>query len=333
MPFPNLSRTIQGRAIRQAGANIESTEAVVTRTYADTLGNITAADVRVKGAVKALVRVPNASGLKLYQGASVEIRFVQGSKHFRQITGGAGSSTATATNQSAGGPPADPPISDYNAGNVPVLLQSADATDSPGGYVEAAGANVAFVDTPPTAGSGGPVNGQRVITARPLVATALPDPAQTALPDGTLLDLADGSGNPLGLYRLEKAAGVWRRRDAGGTGGAGASISVVSLAPKSLTFPAAGRNYWVVADFSAAGQFTDIGFQPVLIPDNPTLIVSPNYALWALGKAAWTVYVPAGASAYGTSPVTFSGTLVGRGWTGASASNVAASWSGPTLIG
>jgi len=328
MPFPNLSRNTQRRAITQANANLESCRATVLRTYADGLGNITSVDVRVDGQVAGLVRVPNASGLKLYQGATVEMRTVRGNRHARQIIGPAGVSTALATSAGASPPPADPSPSDYNAGSAPVLLQSADAADNPGGYVEAPGANVSFLDTPPGVGSGGPASGQRLITVRPLVATALPNPSATTLSDGTLLDLVDGSGNPLGLYRLDAAAKVWRRRD---VGGAGAGASVVTLAPQAMTFPAAGRNYSVAANFSAAGVFADIGFQPVLIPNNVALVASPNYALWTLGGAAWTIYLPTGA-AYGTGPVTLSVTLVGRGWTGASATNVAAAWSGPTMI-
>ena len=228
MPFPSLGKTTQKRAITQAAANTESNQAVVVKTYADTLGNITAADVKVKGQVATLTQVANASGLKLYVGGTVEIRFLNGSAHNRQITGGAGSGAAATLSAGASSPnPLN--MASYLAGNAPVLLQSADASDNPNGYVEAPGANVTLTDTAPSTGSGGAaVNGQRLLSVRPLVGTSLPSAQATTLPDGTLLDLMDSYGNPLGMYRLDAAAKVWRRRDAGGgsTLAAGGSLLV-----------------------------------------------------------------------------------------------------------
>ena len=115
-------------------------------------------------------------------------------------------------------------------------------------------------------------------------------------------------------------------------GAAGQPVSVVTLAHFAASFPSAG-NYTVAADFSVAGVFADIGFQPVLIPDRRGLVVAPDYALWALGVAAWTVYVPAGLAGYPPYSVTLAVTLVGRGWTGAASTGVAATWTGPTPVG
>ncbi len=215
MPFPTLNKTVQRRAITQASANLESVRATVTRTYTDTLGNVTAADVKVDGLVRSLVQVANASGLKLHVGATVEMRSLNGQSHARQITGAAGSSTAIAT-AAAGSSPAPVDMASYLAGNAPVLLQSADPADNPNGFVEVPGANLLFTDTPPGTSSGGAaVNGTRTISARPLVSTSLPNAATTSLPDGTLLDQVDSYGNSLGMYRLDANAQVWRRRDIG----------------------------------------------------------------------------------------------------------------------
>ena len=250
MPFPSLGKTTQRRAITQAAANTESNQATVVKTYADALGNITAADVKVKGQVAALTQVANASGLKLYVGGTVEIRFLNGSAHNRQITGAVGGSSAAALSAGASAPaPLD--MASYLAGNAPVLLQSADVADNPNGYVEAPGANVSFLDTPPTTGSGGQaVNGQRTLSVTPLVTTSLPNPQATTLPGGTLLDLVDSYGNPQGMYRLDAGAQTWRRRDATGS-------SQITITDGTNTV--SGNAIKVIGFTVSAGVGTDAG--------------------------------------------------------------------------
>lgn len=111
-----------------------------------------------------------------------------------------------------------------------------------------------------------------------------------------------------------------------------AAAAVITLLPHSVQLPTFGKNYTLIADFSAQGQFADACFQPVLLSGNPKLIISPNFALWTPSRAAWTLYVPTDLAAYSPAQVTLTAAIAGRGWTGASAVSVAASWTGPTLI-
>ena len=219
MPFPQLARTVQSRASGQSSANTETRQASVKKTYGDGSGNILFADVRLPGQTADLVHVPNRTTLKLAVGDQVTVNFVQGQSHYPQIVGAAGGGTAAAANaQSAADSGANvAPVTASDFAAAPVLLQSPSGT-SAGGYVESPGANVLFTDTPPGTTSGGTVNGQRLITVRPLVATSLPNAQTTTLPDGTLLDLVDSYSNPQGMYRLDAGAKVWRRRDTGSGG-------------------------------------------------------------------------------------------------------------------
>lgn len=111
----------------------------------------------------------------------------------------------------------------------------------------------------------------------------------------------------------------------------GGHEALITLPPHTLLIPSPGHNYGVTADFRQAGTFSDVGFQPVLVPDNAAIVVSPNYALWTPGVAAWTLYVP---TAYGGAsfPSVALVTIAGRGWSGSQTANVAATWTNPTLI-
>jgi hypothetical protein len=217
--------TVRGRARGQASANTETTQGTVTKTYSDADGNVYAADVRLHGLSRKLVRLSNASGVKLWRDLSVFVAWTRGSRFAPVILSAAGSeggsvlssAASAATEAAQADQNTDPDLS-----GVGFLLAGPDET-VPDGYEVLPGANTMFTDVPPGTTSGGAiVNGSRTITMRPLVLTALPDAAGSPLPHGTLVDLIDDSGDPLGLYRLDKSVPEWKRRDAG-SGGAGSS--------------------------------------------------------------------------------------------------------------
>ncbi len=216
--------TVRGRARGQASANTETTQGTVTKTYTDKDGNVYAADVRLYGLTRTLVRCKNSSGIRLWVGLNVLLAWTRGSRFSPVILQAAGaeggavlSSAASAATEAAG----QTTNSDPDLSGVGFLLAGPDES-VPDGYEMVPGANTLFEDTPPGTTSGGAVvNGRRTLTMRPLVMTALPDAGTTLLPDGTLLDLVDEGGEPLGLYRLDKTVPAWKRRDAGGGSGGG----------------------------------------------------------------------------------------------------------------
>lgn len=215
--------TIQGRARGQASANTETTQGTVTRTYADTDGNIISADVRLHGLTRALTRVDNASGIRLWEGVSVLLAWTRGSRFAPAIISASGSEGGSVVSASAAAAADTSPVTSDapDLSGVGFLLLGPDDT-IPDGYELAPGANMLFTDTPPEIASGGAViNGRRTIEMRPLVLTSLPGAGATTLPSGTLVDLVDGSGDPLGMYRLDKSIPAWKRRDAAVGSGSG----------------------------------------------------------------------------------------------------------------
>lgn len=215
--------TVRGRARGQASANTETTQGVVTNTYIDADGNVTGADVRLHGLPRPLTKIANSSGIRLWRQMNVILAWTRGSRFAPVILSAAGaeggnvlSSAASAAAEAAQADQnTDPDLS-----GVGFLLIGPDET-VPDGYELIPGANTLFEDAPPGTTSGGAIlNGRRTITVRPLVLTSLPGAGVTALPDGTLVDLVDGSGDPLGMYRLDKSIPAWKRRDAG-SGGSG----------------------------------------------------------------------------------------------------------------
>lgn len=236
MPFNSVARTVGSRSSMQADSNTETVQAIVKNVYKDSQGNVTAADVRVPNAGTDLMQVLNATGVKLSQGSSVQVTYLNGSKYNRVISGATDSGTAalsTATTN-ANSPansdnPALPPSVSLNA---PFLLQS--SSNSVSGFVESPGANVYFTDVDPTTNPSGGlgVDGTRTIAAKPLVLFALPD--GHSFPDATCVDLINSYGQTQGMYRWSASFGAWQRRDlgeGGGGGGGTGTISVVEVLP------------------------------------------------------------------------------------------------------
>lgn len=241
-----LSSVVKGRAMQQASANTETQSAKVVKTYLDAQGNVTAADVLLDGQTRPLVRVPNSSGIRLWNKMPVTINWAQGSRHAPHIFGASGS-LAGATVQAASGSGTTSGSTSSGGGSVDLsgtgLLVVFPDESLPGAYTEQPGANVLFVDIDPVGdGSGsGPIGGTRTIHAKPLVVTTLPDTA--GLLDGTCVDLLNGDGEADGMYRL--AAGVWVRRDTPGTGSGGSGVT------------SADRTRWNNAGTVAAAAATD----------------------------------------------------------------------------
>jgi hypothetical protein len=212
-------RSIKHRAALQTSHTLETYAATVKKIYLEG-DNVRAADVLRDGEAYVLEEVPNASGVRLAVGYPCTINFLRGSLYNPQITGASGGSGGSLVAESsnidallqANSGQQQPDISLLN----PILQSGNDLV--PEGYVEVPGANIFFFDTPPYTASGGEIfNGQRLVSMLVLVMTSLPDPLTTTLFDGTLLDLVDSYGNVLGMYRLDTAAGTWRRRDVGPT--------------------------------------------------------------------------------------------------------------------
>ena len=100
----------------------------------------------------------------------------------------------------------------------PFLIQSADDSLT-GAFIELPGSNMFFEDIDPVVGDSVVINGERFVHMRVLVGTSLPDAGaflDSGVFDGTLFDLQDSYGNPLGMYRLDATTRTWMRRDAGG---------------------------------------------------------------------------------------------------------------------
>jgi hypothetical protein len=221
MVMINLAGTIRSRSSQQANNNTETIQAIVKKTYVDSLGNVYAADVRTPMGGSDLIGVRNNTTMKLSVGDQVLLNYLNGSRHFRQIVGSAGNAATAAANaaanaaQTAGN--SQLPAS-VTSGTAPFVLEKADTVDTPGGYVATPGANVILDPEDPTIASsgGGTTAGKLVIAAKPLVLTSLPD--GTPYPDGTCLDLdsVDSSGEPVpeGMYRWDATRGIWVRRDA-----------------------------------------------------------------------------------------------------------------------
>lgn len=218
----NISDSVKGRAGLAAGFNIETVHAVVKKVYTNAIGNVTHADVRVDGETEDLRRVENSSGVNISaNGDVVTLNYARGNRFGTSIIGaGDGGTGANIAGNTAGQTAGLGGTTDNSVdlSGVPILLADGSPDVVPDGVVLAPGANTLMEDTPASVVSGGIIPAKRTVSTKVMVTTALPDPAITTLPDGTLLDLIDSYANPLGMYRLDKTAAVWRRRDAGGGG-------------------------------------------------------------------------------------------------------------------
>lgn len=95
----------------------------------------------------------------------------------------------------------------------------------------------------------------------------------------------------------------------------------VTLAEQAFSL---GPGFWQVeADFSAAGAFSDSGYEAALLADVAGLVIWQDTARKSAGRASWLVMVPASVSA---GSVILTATLRGHGWSGSDSSEVAAVW-------
>lgn len=227
----NMSDSVKTRAGQAAGFNTETVHAEVKKVYTDGVGNVTHADVRVDGETQDLRKVENASGTNLYNGSSITLNYARGNRFGTVIIGaGDGGTGANIAGNNAGqtdglGGTTDNTV---DLSGVPILLADGSPDVVPDGVVLVPGANTLMEDTPASVVSGGIIPARRTVSTKVMVTTALPDPAITTLSDGTLLDLIDSYANPLGMYRLDRTASLWRRRDAGGGASAPVATAVVS---------------------------------------------------------------------------------------------------------
>ena len=246
MSLSALLSASKGRAMAQASANTETHTGVIKRITRDKNGNTVDADVTLQGQSYPVEKVANASGLRLFVGMRVAVSYKRGIRLKPEITGAAGAE-AGATLSTAASVAANAAYGTASSASdlsgIAFLLANDDATGTvPDALTEVPGANVLIEDTSKQTTSGGTIGGRRTISAKVLVATSLPNPATTGLPDGTLLDLQSSYGQPLGMYRLDKGAKVWRRRDAGtggnlppGSGGSTTATIVTELPTPTLT--------------------------------------------------------------------------------------------------
>ena len=115
-------------------------------------------------------------------------------------------------------------------------------------------------------------------------------------------------------------------------------MTLVTVAPQRLVFATPGSNYLVTIALTPSGAFADEGCQAVMREVSSQLVISPNVNLWQPGVVAFTVFVPAAftgdgaGTGYAANSASLSLSLWGRGWSGAGATNVAATWTGPTLL-
>ncbi len=112
-----------------------------------------------------------------------------------------------------------------------------------------------------------------------------------------------------------------------------ASQDVVALATAQVTLDSLDTQYRVPFDFSAAGEFANAGWRVAAVgADQAGVLISEDLANKDEGKGALLVTVPTGAAIgdYGTNlELELDVTLVGDGWTGASDTDVAATWGAP----
>lgn len=298
----SLTSTIKGRAAQQAGANTETHTGEVTRLYADANDNIVAADVRLNGQPYPLIRVENASGLRLWRSATCTVAWLRGSRFAPSIIGIAGGgqgsvlASAAATVQDAvfGGTTDQGP----DLSGVPMLLWDDDAT-VPDGKKLVAGANVAFEDADPEEPSpdpeAEPPAARRFVDVRVLAVEGdgpedLPPPS--GLRDGLLADVTTPAGEPRGMYRLDAAAGVWRRRDSGG------GLRVDSVAAAAAVTLAASSGTLVVL----AGAGSAVTLPPAASQGGLVLVRATGAEMSLLAAAGETIEGAAGLALSGVLP-------------------------------
>jgi len=156
-------------------------------------------------------------------------------------------------------------------------------------------------------------------------------PGTTGFPGPIGATGATGVAGPIGPTGATGAQGP--------QGVAGTStVTLVTVAPQRLVFATPGSNYLVTIALTPSGAFADEGFQAVMREVSSQLVISPNVNLWQPGVVAFTVFVPAAftgdgaGTGYAANSASLSLSLWGRGWSGAGATNVAATWTGPTLL-
>ena len=242
----SLINSLKSRAQAQARATVETHDGQVVATYRDAAGNVTSADVRLDGQVQALRGVPNASGLRLNKGDTCKVNYSKGSRLNPQVIGAGGQAASAAIQGAASAQSALAATALSLSGSTELsqepLLSAFPDDLLPAAYVPAPGPNVSLTYLPGQQTSGGVFANELVVAAQPLVTTALPPPG-AGLPAGTVLDLVDSYGSPLGMYRLDSVGGApaWRRRDAGGpsSGTGGGLVSSVAGRTGAVTLGAA----------------------------------------------------------------------------------------------
>lgn len=108
--------------------------------------------------------------------------------------------------------------------------------------------------------------------------------------------------------------------------------TLIRLAPHRLTVPAAAMNYRIEADFSAAGEFADECLTICATCDEAGPIISQETNRQNAGRISLVLFVPTDSV-----PGTYGGILnlelnvavKALGWTGASTTGIAASWTAP----
>lgn len=111
--------------------------------------------------------------------------------------------------------------------------------------------------------------------------------------------------------------------------------TLVRLAAKRLTIPSFSVNYRYEVDFSAYGTFEDECLTLCVSSDEAGPVISQETNRQTAGRISFLVYVP-----LDSMPGTYGGALdlnlsvaiKGMGWTGASATNVPATWSDPDPV-
>ena len=196
----------------------ETRVATVTNTYTDALGNVIAADVRVAGQQRDIIRVSNNTTQKLAQGDTVNLNFNRGSKHSPSIIGAGSSGTAAlaaSQTESLASTTAIASIPSNSTTQEPNLLWEASPVGSPNSLIAKPGRNIYTYLDPSSTTSNGYNNGTLQFNFFLPRLTNLPNVSTTGFVDGTVAVLVDSYGSSLGLYQLIKPLGAWERLDVG----------------------------------------------------------------------------------------------------------------------
>lgn len=151
------------------------------------------------------------------------------------------------------------------------------------------------------------------------------------------LDYGTPVDTPAAAVMLAKTTNglfVWDGEQYWGVGSSAGVRAKIVVNAKFITMAAAGISYRLGLDFSAEGEFEDVGYHAVLTCDAEGVIITENLGRKTASYAEWAIFVPSdtGVGTYGGQlDLKLLATLIGWGWTGNS-TLISGVWDSPTEV-